>query len=133
MLCDGHEDCEDGSDETMCGKCPRYFCLNAGACTWTPRKLSPFCDCRKGYGGRRCELFVESKPEAETHQSKGVTTAGTVATAVLVVLALVITAAVVTVVVLRRRRLAAADRSFGISNAAFDAATDATTFFHGRE
>lgn len=40
--CNGQIDCENGSDESVCGECPREYCLNEGTCTLSTNQV-PVC------------------------------------------------------------------------------------------
>ncbi|XP_059098600.1 MAM and LDL-receptor class A domain-containing protein 1-like [Tigriopus californicus] len=56
--CNDQIDCDNGSDESVCGYCPKDYCLNEGHCSLSTRGV-PVCECEDSWEGNRCQLGDE--------------------------------------------------------------------------
>ncbi|XP_045625135.2 MAM and LDL-receptor class A domain-containing protein 2 [Procambarus clarkii] len=60
-VCDGKIDCKlYNADESLCGVCPSYYCLNQGTCS-VASKQAPVCSCKKNSEGERCQTKLHKE------------------------------------------------------------------------
>ncbi|GBN90363.1 MAM and LDL-receptor class A domain-containing protein 2, partial [Araneus ventricosus] len=71
QICNGKKECSDGSDESLCDRCPPNFCLNGGECSVVNHV--PVCKCKDKFAQNRCKTkrVVPEKQEKPEIPPKG--------------------------------------------------------------